>query len=149
MAIKTETSTSTSFMGICMPRILTLSSPISLGIAAEMEQENMGTVGWRVLHRGTFAVTSWKRRNKSIQIKQRNCSYPSKDQLVKTDLGVTENRGNKMLHLRKFLGIIEALISLCKELSLRLGRALVYFFKYIKTYNVKKKIGFGLCGSRG
>lgn len=44
-----------------------------------------------------------------------------------------------MLHLRKFLGIIEAPISHWKELSLRVGRALVYFFKYIKTYDVKTK----------
>ena len=45
MAIKTEVSTSMSFTGICMPSILTLPSPTSLGIAAEMEQEENGNPG--------------------------------------------------------------------------------------------------------
>lgn len=157
MAIKTEASISTSSTGICMPRILILPSPVSLGIAAEMEQEENGHLGLESYSKGApFAVNFWKRGNKFIYIKQRNCPYPSKYKLIITDSEVTENQSNKMSQLKKSLGIIETPISLWKELRLS-GKGLhvlkeIYFFQYVKHYDVKKYnkgICFDLHDSRG
>lgn len=96
MAIKTEVSISISFIGICMPSIFTLPSPMSLGIANEMEQEENGNHGLESTLEGIFYNQLWKRRNKLIQIGQKNGSYTSKDHPMMIDSVVIGNQGNKM-----------------------------------------------------
>lgn len=96
MAIKTEVSISISFIGICMPSIFTLPSPMSLGIATEMEQEENGNHGLESTPEDIFYNQLWKRRNKLIQVGQKNGTYTSKDQPMMIDSVVIGNQCNKM-----------------------------------------------------
>lgn len=79
-----------------MPSIFTLPSPMSLGIATEMEQEENGNHGLESTLEGIFYNQLGKRRNKLIQIGQRNGSYTSKDHPLMIDSVVIGNQGNKM-----------------------------------------------------
>lgn len=145
MAIKTEVSISISFIGICMPSIFTLPSPMFLGIATEMEQEENGNHGLESTPKDIFYNQLWKRRNKLIQIGQKNGSYTSKDQPVMIDSVVIGNQRNKTTQLRKSLRSTEAPMPPYKELGLRVRRALTYFLKYIKAYDVAKKKKKNFC----